>query len=368
MKQLKNDITELSQETEIPEIVRQRTMETLKMIREDNEVKETRKNAGKKRMNKVVKAASAAAIAVLAVGTTAFASTKVFGLDDYFASWNTEIPEEAKSLVADDVSQENKKEEIVDFKVREYLCDSNQMYFVIEAKAVEADKYLLITQDILPDDPVEDLQIEGVTNGTVADYAKEQGKELLVVGASVDTGAGGASINFHLEEDGTGVFIYTTANEQKKKKATLICNTCVYPLGIKDDNEIMRDSFKFDVEDKSNEKTYAYKVVDSSGADAAGIAINDIQVSETELGQHFEISYKEKDQHEDLILQVLGEDGKELSSKGVAEIGYLETLEDGTKKQVRNYEKTNLSKTLKMRVIDEITKEEFGTIIVERNK
>lgn len=365
MKQLEEEITKISQEVEIPEIVMRRATETLNMIKENNDMKAKNKEMNKKTAYRTVKAASIAAAAFLVVGTTAFASTKIFGLDDYFASWNTKIPEEAKSLAQNNVSQEDKKEELVDFKVREYLCDSNQMYFVIEAKAMENDKYLLIGEGLCPEDSVENLKIEGVTEGTIEDYAKKQGKEILVINPSVDTGAGAASIDFHLEKDGTGVIIYTTENVQKEKKLTLTCNTIVYPYGIEDDSEILRDSFTFEVENKSNENTYAYKVTDATGADAAGIQIEDIQILETELSQRVEITYKNNKKNEGIVLQVLGEDGEELSF-GAAEGGYSEVLEDGTEKQVRNYEKTELPKTLKIRVKDIYETEVFGTITVER--
>lgn len=367
MKELEEGITIIAQDVEIPENVMKKAMDTLNMIKEDDNMRVRSKNVTKKHTFKTVKAASIAAVTILVVGTTAFASTKVFGLDDYFASWGTKIPDEAKSLVEDNVSQEEKKEEMVNFKVREYLCDSNQMYFVIEAKAVESDKYLLITQDCLPEDSVENLNIKGVTEGTIKDYAKKQGKELLVVCANVDTGAASASVDFRLEEDGTGVFIYTTENVQKQNKATLTCDTVVYPYGIKDDSQMLRDSFDFKVENASNESKYKFKVVDSSGADAAGILIKDIQVSETELGQHVEITYKTNDSHEDLVLQVLDKNGEEMPYS-LAVIGYSEKLEDGLEKQIRNYSNNSLPKVLKIRVKDVGTGKVFGTITVEREK
>lgn len=367
MKDLKEGITLIAQEVEIPEVVMNKAMDTLTMIKENDSMKVRNKNITRKSTFKTVKAASIAAATILVIGTTAFASTKVFGLDDYFASWGTKIPEEAKSLVQNNVSQEEKKEEMVDFKVREYLCDSNQMYFVIEAKAVESDKYLLITQDLSSEDSVENLEIEGVTEGTIKDYAQKQGKELLVVGTNVNTDAASASIDFHLEKDGTGVFVYTTENVQKKNKTTLTCDTVVYPYGIKNDSQMLRDSFDFTVENVSNEDIYKYKVVDSSGADAAGVMVKDIQVSETELGQHVEITYKSNDSHEDLVLQVLDENGEELPYS-LAVMGYSEKLEDRLEKQIRNYSNNSMPKVLKIRVKDIGTGEIFGTITVEREK
>lgn len=367
MKVLEEEITKMTQEVEIPEVVMDKVMDTLTMIKENDNMKARNKGITKKSNLKTVKAASLAAAAFLVVGSTAFASTKIWGLDDYFSSWGVKISDEAKSLGEDNVPQEEKKEEMVDFKIREYLCDSHQMYFVIEAKAADADKYLLITQDCLPEDSVKNLNIEGVTEGTIKDYAKKQGKELLVVCTNVNTGAASASVDFHLEKDGTGVFVYTTENVQKKNKATLTCDTVVYPYGIKDDSQMLKDSFKFKVENASNENKYKYKVVDSSGADTAGILIKDIQVSGTELGQHVEITYKTNDSHEDLVLQVLDKNGDELTSSP-SKIGYSEKLEGGLEKQIRNYADDKISKSLKIRVKDVGTGEIFGTITVERKK
>lgn len=367
MKKMEEKITKISQDVEIPQIVMERAMKTLDLIKEDDRMKLKNENRNKRHTVRTIKAASIVAAAFLIVGTTAFASTKIVGLDDYFASWGRKIPEEAKPLVQDNVPQEEKKEGLVNFKVREYLCDSNQMYFVIEAKAVESDKYLLIPQDSSPEDPIGNLNIEGVTKGTIGEYAKKQGKELLIASLYVDTGAGSASVDFRLEKDGTGVFIYTTENAQKKKKATLTCDTVVYPYGIKDDSQMIRDSFDFKVKDASNETKYKYKVVDSSGADSAGILIEDIQVSKTELGQHVEITYKGNDAHEDLVLQVLGENGEELDHS-LAVIGYSEKLKGGLEKQIRNYTNNKMSKVLKIRVKDVGTSEIFGTITAECEK
>lgn len=368
MKQFEEQIQNtLQTEMEIPMIVRQRADNAYAKIKQQAVNK--RKMQG--RVKHSLKAAAVLAAVVLATGTTAFAAAKQFGILDYFTKQNAQMSQEAAGMIVSEVVQQEKAEKTVDFKVREYLCDSNRMYLVIEAKPTDAEKYLIISEDIIGEDSVEVLNIEGVTEGTVSEYAQSQGKELMYVGVHVDTGASGYTKEYKIEEDGTALFIQSSANELEKDVNELICTTYVQPLTDQNDGEIIRDSFTFTVTDSSSEQVLPYAVVNTDGAQAAGIVLDDISITETELGIHVEFLYhktedlskEQQEEIEEIGFQILGADGMELETN-VDVAGWGEILEDGSYKEIRNYKKTELPDELTVLVKNLFTKEEFGTIML----
>ncbi len=320
---------------------------------------------------KNVKAAVIALVIILSVGTPVAAAVKHFGLLDYFNQREDNIPQEAATMIVDDVEQEqlsNEESSLVDFKIREYLYDVNQIYFVIEAKPID-EKYMLIPQWEEEGYPVEDLQIEGVSGMSIAEYAKSQGKELLYASVFVDIGGGSQSYDYRLEDDGTAVYIISGDNGVGTTQTEFTCDTCVYPLHIESDEEMIRDSFTFQMEATGSQTTLSYALADVQAAQDLGIILDDVVITETELEIHVEFLYHYADglskeeikRNDDIAFQILGDDLEELEFT-LNNAGWTEMLEDGSFKEVRNYEKVELPSELTIRLRDVFEKESYGTI------
>ena len=256
----------------------------------------------------------------------------------------------------------------MDFKIREYLYDANQIYFVIEAKPTE-EKYMLIPQWEEEADPVEDLQIQGVSGRSIAEYAQLQGKELLYASVFIDIGGGGQSYDYRLEDDGTAVFIISGDNGVGTTQTEFICNTCVYPLHMESEEEKIRDSFTFQMESIGSQTTLSYALADVQAAEDLGIILDDVLITETELEIHVEFLYHYADglskeeikKNDDIAFQILGDNGEELEGT-LNNAGWTELLEDGSFKEIRNYEKVELPSELTIRLRDVFEKESSGTI------
>lgn len=198
--------------------------------------------------------AAAVAVAALAIGTTAYAAARHSAILDSFAKYDTgrELPEQAKNLIETDVAQEKAQEGVVNFKVREALCDKNNIVVAVEAEAADPDKYLIVPEDMQGTEELKTMLMENLNPSmdekdmTIAEYAKKYNKEILPVGVSVDTGAGVSSIDFNLEEDGKGVFTCQSENVTKKTVMNLSCYTAIFYNG-----DIVKNTFDFKVNDNS---------------------------------------------------------------------------------------------------------------------
>jgi len=356
----------LKEEVELPEVVSDKAGQAFLQIQQ-RKAESKQKHTGIRN----VKAAVIALVIILSVGTPVAAAVKHFGLMDYFNQRENNIPQEAATMIVDNVEQEqlaNEESSLVDFKIREYLYDVNQIYFVIEAKPTD-EKYMLIPQWSEEGDPVEDLQIEGVSGMSIAEYAQLQGKELLHASVFVDIGGGSQSYDYRLEDDGTAVYIISGDNGIGTAQTEFTCATCVYPLHIESDEEMIRDSFTFQMEATGSQTTLSYVLTDIQAAKALGIIFDDVLITETELEIHVEFLYHYADglskedikRNDDIAFQILGDDGDELEAT-LNNAGWTEMLEDGSFKEVRNYEKTSLPEELTIRLRDVFEKESYGTI------
>lgn len=358
----------LKEETELPEVVNDTARQAFLQIQQSKNEKKQKRDGLRN-----VKAAVIAFVIILSVGTPVAAAVKHFGLLDYFNQRKDNIPQEAATMIVDDVEQgqlSNEESSLVDFKIREYLYDVNQIYFVIEAKPTD-EKYMLIPQWEEEGCPVEDLQIEGVSGMSIAEYAQSQGKELLYASVFVDIGGGSQSYDYRLEDDGTAVFIISGDNGVGTTQTEFTCDTCVYPLHMESDEEMVRDSITFQMEATGSQTTLFYALADVQAAKDLGIILDDVVITETELAIHVEFLYHYADglskeaikKNDDIAFQILGDNGEELEDS-LNSGGWTEMLEDGSFKEVRNYEKVELPSELTIRLRDVFEKKTYGTIIM----
>ena len=119
-----------------------------------------------------------AACLVFAMAVTAYA-TNLFGIREMFRIHNPELPGAADPYIQQHT--ETAAAEDWSARITESLCDTGKILTTVTVSGGE--KYIVVNTDAVADDPVTVIGMEG--KQTLREYAEEQGKELLFVGASL---------------------------------------------------------------------------------------------------------------------------------------------------------------------------------------
>jgi len=360
----------LKEDAMIPDKVERKIEETYSKI-ENGDIQRKKVIADTTPKHKF-RAAAAVAFTVLAIGTTAYAAARHSAILDSFAQYSNgrEIPEQAKSLIQTDIDQEKAQDGIVKFKVREALCDKNNVVVAVEAKA--ADNYLLVPSDLQAEDDHRML-MENLNSSmkekdmTIADYAKKYHKQILPVGVNVDTGAGVYSIDFKLEEDGTGVFTCHSENVSKKTAMNLSCSTSIFY-----EDDIISDSFDFTVSDNSNAvKTVVYRAKGQTEVEGTNLVVDEVRFEKSAIDMKGIIAYhyagdvlEMTEDDEDIGFFIFGRNGKRLQD-GVGMAGSCSS-ENGNFTQSDSYAPADLPEELTLQAKNVMTDETFGKIKVYR--
>lgn len=119
-----------------------------------------------------------AACLVFALAVTAYAAN-AFGIRDMFRSETRELPQEVDSYI----QQHTEKAEEADIRCRidESYCDSGKV--MVTLTVLGGDDCILASEWDSPDTPVSEIGLDG--EQTLGDYAREQGKQLLFVFATM---------------------------------------------------------------------------------------------------------------------------------------------------------------------------------------
>lgn len=343
---------------------------------------------GNKKYRTKKAAVAAAFAAVLIAGTSAYAAVKHFGIVDYYANSNVNLPqEEVEKLVDTQVQQElvgsdNKEDSLVDFHIREALCDNNQLVVEVEAVPTDPEHYILAPTDCDLDCPATDLLIDGVTEGTAGEYAAAQGKEILQVEAMIFDGSfiSENSMDFVREEDGTLMIVVNTANAVKENIMEISCVTSYVNANDDSAENVVHSEFTFQITDKSNTTQFIY-VPDHAVAaeDIGGSVLDEFVVDQTELTTavtlkwHLTQALSEEEMTEDYAMDfhIYTEDGTKLAFIRDGSVPMLgKQAQDGTWEIERTYvyETIDLPDTLIVKAYDFIKSEEVGEFIVHLKK
>lgn len=318
-----------------------------------------------------------AAVLTLVIGTTAYASIRHWGLNDFFAKSGKELTEEASTLIEKDVVQTNTETDLVNFKVREAICDIETICVVLEAKPVNSDQYLLLALDASYKDPVTNMGIEAKDGKTIVEYARETNREMLSVNPSLRNNGEylPCSADYTTEEDGTVVFILKVANTNKAETITLSCNTAVYPIDLNGNaGETIKDSFDFQLYNKSTEVINVYQMTNPTTVEDAGVIVDKIEISSTELGLYTELTFHIAPEasndmialaNDGLWFEYLDESGVTWQS-GLSGIGSIDEVSDGVFVQKNNFSLQDLPDTITVRAFDCWSKTRFGEVTLNK--
>lgn len=276
------------------------------------------------------KVVAAVAALSIVVPTGAYAASHYFGIADFFSLSGRKLNQDANKLIEKEITQIPEKETAselpVTFTVQEALCDSGTVNIVVEAKANERGKYLLVPQDALESDSVENLGIDSTK--TIAEYAKEKNLEILHVDSGFKVGSpyfpGVSSYyNKSLQDDVMEIGI-TAEREKDDTQLDVVFENAVWKSGSDD---IKKSDTTFHLQDNSSSEIVQYHIEGSKEVAGTHSVITKVEMEKTEVHTYVTVYYvNSKPEIDDgLVFRVKdSRDGSEWqfdSGSGVEDLG-----------------------------------------------
>ncbi len=172
-----------------------------------------------------------AACLVFALAITAYAAN-LFGIRDMFRTDYQELPEDAANFIQQEsVSAEG---EGWSCEITESLSDSSTAMATVAIHG--GDQYIVVPTDASPDDSVRFIGLTG--EQTLAELAKEQGKKLLFVGATIkkigDEEIGGGSQRMENISESEMVILTQVTRTAPTSNTNAMCLVYAHEEGVQD--------------------------------------------------------------------------------------------------------------------------------------
>lgn len=322
------------------------------------------------------KAAAAAVILAAALPTGAYAANHYWGITDFFKQSGKELPKEAGHLIETDLTQTPKPSDTngasdtistpVTFTVREALCDSGTVNIVIEAKAAESGKYLLVPDDCTTEtDSVETLGIH--EDISIGDYARSKCLEILYISSGFAPDSpffpGACHISAKsIQDDTLSVFISADREASDTDLNAVLSHTIRPASGT----ETITASSSFLLADKSTSRTARYRPKTSGDIPGTNAAVQSVTIEQTEVFTYVDIYYQNAQAvpgDGGLYFSVSdgsGTEWEERSGRGTLQ------LADGTYCLRLCYDKMEFPETCFLNVFDGFGESVYGEIELER--
>lgn len=292
-----------------------------KVLQEARQIRMEQKNKGQcGRGWSFVHKAAVAAVLAAALPVTAFAVAKGMGLMDHLREQgmqNVEIVQELANSGAElsgDEQANSYKNKYAEYTIFEAVCDSQSIYLAAKVEPLD-DRTLLLPQYIMPEDNAANLGIEGVSEGTVKDYAESLGKQIAYAGVGYSIGEShlDGSEDFAFGEDGALYYYYSAQNISGEKNITLKCTGTGYDESM-EFTSIDRVEFVVRLTDKSSTTDgMVYASMDPKAYEETGIQINSLTFEETEMGLYATFNFSVADaRFVDVGFKLVDGAGKEL--------------------------------------------------------
>ena len=211
-----------------------------------------------------------AACLVFAMALTAYACN-LFGIRDFF----TKLPETADPYIQE--HSETVADEDWSARITESLCDETKVMVTVTVSG--GDKYIIAPTDADPDTLAVNIGIEG--DMTLGEYAAQQGKQLLFVGASLernDSLGGVGSQSFRNASDSEMTILVTAEKSAALTENNIVCH--VYAVD-EEWNKLTLD-IPFSLAEAPSEGMGTYVPVDAEAI--PGMIIGEAKITETPLG------------------------------------------------------------------------------------
>lgn len=368
----------LSEESNIPEVVRSQAKIVFSKIRSEEKNKIAEREYSIMRKSSKKRVVLLVAIIAMVFSTTVYAAVRTWGLPEFFARSGGELPEGAKKLVQTELQQEAQGMAGVEFKVREAVCDKQKIYVVLEAKPANAKKYLLLTMDATSNEPISNLGITTDKEQTIAEFAAENKKEMLYVNASFQNQGTyiPCSADYVTEEDGTLVLMYKMDNTFSDANLKLTCNTSVIAINQAGEfGEEVKDSFDFQLSDKSTESSVSYSQKGTLAVEGTGVVVDKIELSKTEIGIYTELTFHIAKNATPEQISLAGDGlwfeyldtAGNVWEGGLSGTDTIEMVSDGVYVQKNNFKMKEVPDKITIRGFDCWEKTRFGVITLVKN-
>ena len=268
-----------------------------------------------------VQKAAVAAILAVALPVTAFAAAKGLGLLDHLQKRGMENIEAVQELVnsgeelSGDVQAKTYENKYAKYTVLEAVCDAWSLYLAAKVEPLD-ENTLLLPQYFMPEDLAVNLGIEGVTEGTVAEYAASLGKKIAYasVGYFVDGEHLDSGEDFAYGEDGTLYYYHSAQNISGAENITLKCMGTGYDESMTMES-VDRVEFFVRLRDKSGEiDTENYSVFEDKLLEDTGIRVNSIAFEKSEIGLYATVRFDASDaKFADIDFKLVDSNGEELA-------------------------------------------------------
>ena len=357
----------MKQESEIPDIVIKRMEDTFEHLAEMKKENKRNKLIYLFEHN-YIKVAAITLVCILSLGTTAYAAAKYFGLVDFLGKAEITESESIEKLTRGNMAEQgySTSNEYVTYTLKEALVDKELIYIVVEVTP-KSDSYLLAMQDCSPEDSVMNLFIDGVTDGTVQEYADELGKELVLVGMGLfkDEDLISCVHDAKGTTDGKLYYCVTATNGFDVSELDLKFTGSAYLSSAQTMEDISRCSLDITLRDYSSQEEKVYQPMMANDWKDSGFELNEVEVKETELGVYATYVYKNEQLEEGQYIGFILSDteGNKFDYMPYYINGGEEILDDGYRKVTYAYQKSENVKDLQLYISG--VSEELNEIPVE---
>lgn len=295
----------------------------------------------------------AAIIAVSLLLVTAFAAMNYLGMQEVTQKTPYAVPSEAASYIETQSAQETTAEGW-SCTMLESLFDAAN--FTISIGISGGDKYVVVPEDC---DAGVDVSAIGLPSGqTLGDYAAQQGKTLLYVGAGIQDrdklGIAVTTVLYKSQSDGEMTIVETG---QKSTDVSVTEGTCRVSAWVDGQKDVTRVELPFTVKEAAGD-VLIYKAEGDN--EVAGIRTNSFRVYQSPAGNSIVFDQE--------LPEIVTEDLKRMDIDGIsyAEGGWLD---DGNGGYECRWSKVqgNFGDTLTLRFIN-WDNEVMGSVIFHRQK
>ena len=267
------------------------------------------------RMGRLMSIAAVVAL-LLALGAVAYA-VNLFGLRELYANPNRgDMPEEAVDLI---VSQSAEvKGDGWSASVQETYCDEGTVLVTVHVSTDAS--YIVVPTDADLDSPLSVIGLSG--EGTLREYAQQEGKTLLFVGANLDWEALGLNSSGERFENASPqemtIYVEGARNSDTGAPVDTVCTVVAvsWPPETQDPDTVVTERRELPITLTEGKSTLLGRFVPADPHALPGFELGELSLAQTPLGIELRLEIKTLDEEAARNLLTLRLDGVEFHGAG----------------------------------------------------